>query len=77
MPTIEQSTAKINMHELEPLGPFFPHEIRRSGPAPEPVFPTYPRFLVSSLPLSVIYQPDALRQFYRGGIPQSRLIPIK
>jgi len=57
---------------LEPIG-IVPGGSR---PAPEPVYPTYPRFLVTSLPLSVTYQPDALRQFYRGGVPQTRIIPI-
>lgn len=47
----------------------------RAGWSGEPTLPTYGRFLVSPLPLSTTYQPDALRQFYRGGIPQSRIFP--
>jgi hypothetical protein len=45
------------------------------GPAPEPTFPTYSRFLVTPLPAVSTFQPDALRQFYRGGVPQYRIFP--
>jgi len=75
MPSVEQSLGtKEVMKRIEPIEQrVTPHQ----NPAPQPTFPTYPRFLVTSLPLSVIYQPDALRQFYRGGVPQSRIIPVQ
>ena len=79
MPTIAESTSTRKIDEklkpmephLDPVGTTVPH----GGPAPQPTWPSYPRFSVTSLPLSVTYQPDALRQFYRGGVPQQRLIP--
>jgi hypothetical protein len=63
---------------LEPIQPRAPIDVRPTGnPGGEPTYPTYPRFQVTSLPLSVVYQPDALRSFYRGGVPQSRIIPVR
>lgn len=76
MPTIEESEAtKAKLMHLHPSEP--PVSPTRNPVVPEPVFPTYPRFLVTSLPVSVTYQPDALRQFYRGGVPQERIIPTQ
>jgi len=46
-----------------------------TGPGAEPTFPTRSRFLTSPLPIISTYQPDALRQFYRGGVPQQRIFP--
>lgn len=77
MPTIAQSqlTPQIGA-KLEPLARPPVSARAFQGPGTEPSYPTYPRFQVTSLPLSVTYQPDALRSFYRGGVPQSRIIPV-
>jgi hypothetical protein len=81
MPTLEQSqwTPEIGkkLESLKPNDPVSARPVSGFGPGGEPSFPTYPRFQVTSLPLSVVYQPDALRSFYRGGVPQSRIIPVK
>jgi hypothetical protein len=73
MPKIEDSSATREIvKKIEPINnPVNPHGLAGA----EPVYPTFPRFSVTALPLSAIYQPDALRGFYRGGVPQSRLIP--
>lgn len=76
MPSVDESTKAHILKHLVPIAPADPIVGQPLHPSPEPVFPTFPRFLVSSLPLTVMYQPDALRQFYRGGVPQMRLIPI-
>lgn len=73
MPSINESllNSKIDTR-LEPIdrGIF-----QASGPT-EPNLPSYSRFLATPLPIISTYQPDALRQFYRGGIPQQRLFPV-
>lgn len=75
MPTLAESmNPSPSKLQLEPIQQQTQAAQRGSIPFSEPN-PPYSRFLVSSLPLSSIYQPDALRQFYRGGTPQSRLIP--
>lgn len=77
MPKIEQSYLK---QEPEKMG-LEPSDVISvgggSGPPPEPQWPVYNRFLATPLPLIATYQPDALRQFYRGGIPQQRIFPIQ
>jgi len=74
MPTLAQSTQPIDPNQQFDQIPTQPTV---QGPGTEPIYPSYPRFNVSSLPLIAIYQPDALRQFYRGGVPQSRIIPVQ
>ena len=76
MPSLKDSMAtKEHFKKLEPIAPHTNPRLVSVPPAPQPTYPSYPKFLVTSLPLSVTYQPDALRQFYRGGVPQSRIIP--
>lgn len=74
MPTLDQSYLKTNPDKLglEPVQRGTP--IIGGFPA-VPAFPAYAKFLASPLPLVATYQPDALRQFYRGGIPQMRIFP--
>jgi hypothetical protein len=76
MPKIEESYLTKSPEEMgldtTPVGA----AMGGSGPAPEPnLQPQYSRFMVSPIPLVATYQPDALRQFYRGGIPQQRIFP--
>jgi hypothetical protein len=74
MPTIKESEYKPHIGKMEPIpNPVSPIYSRIGA---EPMYPTYPRFSVTALPLSVTYSGDALRGFYRGGVPQSRIIPV-
>ena len=78
MPTIDQSTVTKSPEKLglEPLVPVMSAASGGAGPAPEQSSqPNYSKFLVSSIPLVATFQPDALRQFYRGGVPQQRIFP--
>ena len=67
----ERLISNIKRVDLEPIERPSP----RFGPGAEPSFPGYPRFLVTAVPINSVLQPDALRQFYRGGVPQQRIFP--
>lgn len=73
MPTLPQSylTNEVT-HHLTAEAP--EHKSVTTFPT-EAAHPAYNRFLASPLPLIATYQPDALRQFYRGGVPQQRIFP--
>jgi hypothetical protein len=77
MPGIDESllTKKMEMGLESPSTPVMSAASGSAGPAPEPIYPVYNRFLATPLPIVATYQPDALRQFYRGGIPQQRIFP--
>lgn len=74
MPTISQSgvTDKV----ADNLVPQSNQQARQPFSA-QPAFPSYSSFLATPLPLIATYQPDALRQFYRGGVPQQRIFPVQ
>lgn len=73
MPSIEQSTMPKGSESMyEPVEQSIP----QSGFTSQPSFPSYNSFLATPLPLISTYQPDALRQFYRGGVPQQRIFPV-
>jgi len=73
MPTIKESTATPQIEKA--LEPVSSAPASTMGPGAEPTFPNRSRFLTSPLPIISTYQPDALRQFYRGGVPQQRIFP--
>jgi hypothetical protein len=76
MATIEESTLKKDPAKmgLEPVSSVMSGAQAGAGPAPElSNQPSYSRFMASPIPLVATLQPDALRQFYRGGVPQSRI----
>lgn len=73
MPTISESMVNLPEEKTQFQSVEAPH--MAGGPSIAPPNPTYPRFAVTSLPLTAVYEPDALRQFYRGGVPQSRIFP--
>jgi hypothetical protein len=58
-----------------------PNEMVSNVSKSAPHLPTYPPapnpYLRSTLPLAQQFQPDALRQYYRPGIPQTRMQPIQ
>lgn len=71
MPSLNQSIRALNMKMFEPMQPEPGATSQPSTPA-APVNPGV--FTICPLPLVVAY-PDQLRQFYREGIPQSRVLP--
>jgi hypothetical protein len=75
MPTLAQSylTQTPEKMGLEPLPSSMPVQ---QGFSAQPVNPSYNSFLATPLPLVATYQPDALRQFYRGSVPQQRIFPV-
>lgn len=70
MPTLHESTRPVEREKLVELRP------STFNPMPTPVAQTNQSatFGVSPMPGIVTY-PDSLRQFYREGIPQYRVIP--
>jgi hypothetical protein len=58
-----------------------PNEMVSNASKSAPHMPTYPPapnpYLRSTLPLAQQFQPDALRQYFASGIPQTRMQPIQ
>lgn len=75
MASIEQNLQRNRQVQTEPQPQASGQAPASYGPGGEPQYPTYSRFLATPLPLIATYQPDALRQFYRGGVPQQRIFP--
>lgn len=71
MATLEQSLQPVDRERLTQIDT----QPATSPAAPAPA-PTMDKFLVCAMPPVQAY-PDTLRQFYRDGIPQYRLLPAK
>lgn len=68
MASIEEST-NIDMSQYRPIDP------PQNTGAPDVSKPEFNAFLRTPIPL-INASSDSLRQFYRGGIPQYRVVPL-
>jgi hypothetical protein len=76
MPSIAQSVQaaqSLDHNRFEPVEPT--PRVNPPMPTPTPVASVRDMFLRCPLP-PITSNPDSLRQFYRGTIPQTRILPM-